>query len=267
MPEKEERDGSSAMLRGLELLERLAAAGRPQTLAELCAILELPKPTIHRLCQKLEGEHHLIREPGGRHYAVGPRMLRIGLNALRWGHGSERHAILQRLVDDIGETCNFTAMIGDEVLYLDRVEARWPLRLHLEPGSRVPMHCTASGKLFLASMTPRRRKALLANLKLTAFTQNTFVDVAPLEQECRLVREQGFSLDREEFLLGLFAIAVPVTDTNGQVLSAVACHGPIARFDEKTALQCLPLLRAAAAKLQSTLDFETVEPDRGGPVR
>ena len=53
--------------------------------------------------------------------------------------------MLTALVDVIGETCNFTTLAGHEVIYLDRVEARWPLRLHFETGSRVPVHCTASG--------------------------------------------------------------------------------------------------------------------------
>jgi DNA-binding IclR family transcriptional regulator len=61
-----------------------------------------------------------------------------------------RHAILARVVEGIGETCNFTMLDGGEVIYLDRVEAAWPLRMNLSSGSRVPLHCTASGKLLLA---------------------------------------------------------------------------------------------------------------------
>jgi DNA-binding IclR family transcriptional regulator len=251
----DERETSSAMLRALELLEKIASAGRPLTLAEICAIVNLPKPTAHRLCQRLEAEHFLAREPGGRHYAIGPRLVKIGLNSIRWSGNTDRHMILEKLVQQIGETCNFTALVGGEVLYLDRVEARWPLRLHLEPGSRVPMHCTASGKLFLAFMTEARRRKTLENLELPAFTQHTLVSSEALDIECLAVRERGYSLDREEFLLGLFAIAVPVLDADGNVIAAIACHGPSARFDVEKALAFLPQFKAAAQNMRSTLDY------------
>lgn len=248
-----ERAGGSAVLRALDLLETVAGSGRALAVADLCAMLDLPKPTVHRLCQRLERERYLVREPGGRHYAVGPRLLRIGLDVLRSGASPDRRAVLEGLVEEIGETCNFTTLAGHEVVYLDRVEARWPLRMQLEPGSRVPMHCTASGKLFLAMMEPARRKRALDAMKLTAFTPATITDRAAFESELATIARQGYSLDREEFLLGLVAISVPVTDRRGVTLAAVACHAPSVRLDLDMARGHLPTLRAAAKRLAATL--------------
>lgn len=248
-----EREAGSVVFRALDLLELIAGSGRALTLAELCVLMGLPKATVHRLCQRLESERFLAREPGGRHYAVGPKLMRMGLTIVRSGIKAERRAILANLVDAVGETCNFTALAGHEVLYLDRVEARWPLRLHLEPGSRVPLHCTASGKLFLASMPAAKRGRLLDALDLTAFTQHTMTARERLEAELSLIAEQGYSLDREEFLLGLVAIAVPVEGTRGEILAAVACHAPSARFSLADAKEHLPKLREAAERLSATL--------------
>jgi DNA-binding IclR family transcriptional regulator len=248
-----ERSGGTALVRSFELLETVVASARALTIAELCAELGLPKPTVHRLCQRLEAEGFLAREPGGRRYAVGPRLFRIGLAVLRSGAGPERRAILENLVDDIGETCNFTTLAGDEVVYLDRVEARWPLRMQLEPGSRVPIHCTASGKLFLAMMEPARRKRALDAIDLAPFTPATITDRAALEVELAAIARQGYSLDREEFLVGLVAISVPVVDRRGVALAAVACHAPSVRLDLERALSHLPTLKAAARRLGATL--------------
>ncbi|HEX3915270.1 MAG TPA: IclR family transcriptional regulator, partial [Steroidobacteraceae bacterium] len=157
-PAMPDATGSTVVTRALQLVETVAVSDRPLTLPELCALLNLPKATTHRLCQQLERSGYLVREPGGRRYRPGPRLLRVGFSALRSSVTAERHQILTALVDAIGETCNFTTLAGHEVLYLDRVEARWPLRLHFETGSHVPMHCTASGKILLAAMKPAERR-------------------------------------------------------------------------------------------------------------
>lgn len=253
MTQAEERDSGSATSRALELLETIARTGRALALPELAALLDLPKPTVHRLCQKLEGEGYLMREPGGRRYTVGRRLLRLGLDVMRTGATFDRRAILEKLVNEIGETCNFTALAGHEVVYLDRVEARWPLRLHLEPGSRVPLHCTASGKLFLAALPAERRDRLLEALDLSAYTPTTLTSRAALDPELAAINAQGYSLDREEFLLGLIAIAVPVIDAQGTTLAAIACHAPSVRFSLDKAISHLALLQEAARRMAATL--------------
>ncbi len=111
------------------------------------------------MLQQLEGAGLLQREADGRHYGTGARLRRLAENLLlnATQHGA-RHAVLRRLVDELGESCNITTLSGSEVVYLDRVETAAPLRFYLHPGSRVPVHCSASGKVFLAQMTPAQRR-------------------------------------------------------------------------------------------------------------
>jgi len=246
-------DGSPVVARALQLLETVAAADRPLALPELCALLDLPKATTHRLCQQLEGCGYVVREPGGRHYTPGARLLRVGFNVLRSGLTAERHQILAALVDAIGETCNFTTLNGQEIMYLDRVEARWPLRLHFEIGSHVPVHCTASGKILLAAMKPQERRRMIDAVGLSPYTPHTITSRAAFEAELALTAQQGYSLDREEFLLGMLAIAVPVVAPDGSVVAAVACHAPSVRFTVDQARSHLPQLKDAARKLAATL--------------
>ena len=246
-------DGSPVVARALHLLETIAGADRPLTLPELCALLHLPKATTHRLCQQLEAAGFVVREPGGRRYAPGARLLRIGFNVLRSGLTAERHQILTALVDAIGETCNFTTLAGQEIIYLDRVEARWPLRLHVEIGSLVPVHCTASGKIMLAAMRPQERRRMIDAVGLPPYTPHTITSRGEFEAELAAITQQGFSLDREEFLLGMAAIAVPVISADGAVVAAVACHAPSVRFSIDQAKSHLPQLKDAARKLAATL--------------
>jgi DNA-binding IclR family transcriptional regulator len=245
--------GSAIVGRALTIIETIASGPQPLALPEICALTHLPKATAHRLCQQLESIGYIMREPGGRRYAAGSRLLRIGLDLMRSAITAERHGILNALVEQLGETCNFTTLAGHEVLYLDRVEARWPLRLHFDMGSRVPIHCTASGKVFMAAMEPSERRRILDAAGLTPYTPNTITARDRFDAELELVAKQGYSLDREEFLLGMAAIAVPVRAADGTVLAAVACHAPNVRFKIEQAMACLPHLKNAARKLADTL--------------
>jgi len=245
----------SVVFRVLDLIQLVAASPQPMTLAEIGTALKLPKPTVHRLCVRLEEARYLTREPGRYRYRVGPATERLAFNAIRRGSASVQwRLILERLVDDVRETCNFTAPAGNEVVYVERVESRWPLRLHLEVGSRVPMHCTASGKLFLAFMDGERRKRMLESLTLTRMTERTIGTRDRLEQEIAEVATRGYSTDDEEFILGLIAVAVPVADSRGRVVGALAVHAAKPRLDLPQALEHLPRLRAAAAEIGQTLN-------------
>jgi DNA-binding IclR family transcriptional regulator len=148
----------------------------------------------------------------------------------------------------VQETCNFTTLDGAEVLYLDRVEARWPLRLTLDVGAHVPIHCTASGKLFLAHLPPPQAEEIIGRAPLVEYTRNTIRTAARLRRECDAIRVAGYSTDREEFIAGLIAVAVPVFDADHVLRAAIALHAPTARMKLEHAIQRLPrLLRAAEA--------------------
>jgi DNA-binding IclR family transcriptional regulator len=251
------RNSRPATERTLQLLEAIASIGRPASLKELAAMWSIPHATAFRLCQRLEHEGYLVRELGTRRYAIGVRLTRLGLNIVRAsGPASTRHGILAELVGELGETCNLTALVGTEVLYLDRVETQWPLRVMLEPGSRVPIHCTASGKLFLSAMPGKTRDQVLAELPLAIHTPNSITDKKLLKQELGRIAKRGYSTDNEEFLVGLTAVAVPLKDQRGKTLAAVACHAPKARITLRQLVGKVDILKHAAHRLAKTFEAD-----------
>lgn len=245
--------GSSSE-RSLRLLALLAHEGRALSLAELSVRLGLPKVTAHRLCMQLLDTGFLARDVSEKSFAVGPALRQLALATLN--HGvvrGLRHEVLAALVTQVGETCNFTTLDGSQVLYIDRVEAQWPLRLTLDVGAHVPLHCTASGKLFLAEMPAEQRDALIQHLPLTRMTRHTLTSSKALKAECAVIAAQGYSCDREEFIAGLIALAVPVRDPLGRTCAAVAVHAPTARVTLAEGRRMLPALRAAAQRLAGLL--------------
>lgn len=256
-----ESSGGFPTIKAFAVLEAMAQAGRPLGVSELSVLLGMPKPTAHRIVRMLESESFVQREPGSRGFVPGTRLLRFGLDIIAASMlSAPRHAVLEALSAEVGETCNFGVMSGNHVVYLDRVEAAWPFGLHFEPGSRVPLHCTSMGKLFLSFLPPQRRAHLLRAAPLHRYTDNTITDPVLLDAELDKIRAAGVSTDNQEFLAGVVCVAAPVRSTNGEIAAALAISAPLARMSLKRATQCIPLLRNAAERLAETIS----EPDNKG---
>ncbi len=244
----------SAVERAIAILDQLCASEDSVKLSDLSESLGLPIATIHRLAQQLERAGAVIREPPGKRISPGPRLRRMCVEGLL--HSSRRGArqqIMRRLVDQVHETCNFTMFDGDSVVYVDRVESSWPLRAHLQPGSRVPLHCSASGKLFLSILPARTRRRILKSLPLTPQGPNSITDLDTLEESLRKIRKQRIGEDDEELFAGLVGLTVPVEDDAGRTVAALGIHAPKARMTIEQAKQWVPQLRETAAELARTL--------------
>lgn len=238
----------------LRILGLVAGSSRGATAVELSSHLALSKSTIERICSGLVTQGYLARDLADGHYVRGPALRRLALNALnRRELRAKRQSVLMELVAEVGESSNFTTLDGASVLYLDRVEAPWPWRLTLEPGAKVPLHCTASGKLFLALMPHGRREQLMAQSRTDALTPATIVSLEALRRECAEIARYGYALDREEFVPGLVAIAVPVLDAAGKVWGGISVHGPAVRMTATDAVAKLPALHRAAKQMADLL--------------
>jgi DNA-binding IclR family transcriptional regulator len=242
-----ELSGETPTLRLFSLLELIASKDQLFTLQGLVETTGMAKPTLHRMLQQLEGAGLLIRENNGRYYRIGARLRRMAESLLlNDTHHGARHAVLRDLVDELGESCNLTTLSGSEIVYLDRVETPEPLRFTLQPGSRVPAHCSASGKMIMSQLAPAQRRRLLEAAPLKRFTPSTVTDVDRIEEELKQVRRDGYAIDAEEFLPGLVCAAVLVPSAAGPSNLGIAVQAPVMRLTPDKALRLLPALRRAA---------------------
>ncbi|MEM7641854.1 MAG: IclR family transcriptional regulator [Pseudomonadota bacterium] len=257
------RDTIPTNLRLLLVLEEVAKAGVPVTPTEVNTALDLPKPTIHRLFATLEEEGFLQRDIDGRAYSPGPRMRRLAsgiLSSLRIR--TARQAILRRLSREIGETCNIALPDRDAMIYLERVETEWPLRIQLPQGTRVPFHCTASGKMYLSSLAASHLERYLNAADLRKHTANTITDRDALRAEIETVKGQRYSQDREEFMQDMIALAVPILDPHGRLMATLSFHAPTQRFDAAASLDHLDALRLASSELSQLVQEDpNADPD------
>lgn len=237
-------------LRLLLILEEIARRGVPQKPADLVQAIGLPKPTIHRLLQTAEAEEFLQRDLDGRSFAPGPRLRAMAVHTISSQRlRTARLAILQMVAEEIGETCNLAIPEREGMIYLDRVETKWPLRIQLPVGTLVPFHCTASGKMYLSSLTPRTLKGYLSAQTLAPRTEHTITDAAALRQDLDRIRAAGHSTDNQEFMEGMTAIAVAVRDPQGRLLATLSAHAPIQRQSVADLQGHLAVLQRGAAHL------------------
>src|SRR6201996_4387362 len=235
---------NAAAERAFRVLETPAQAGHPLSMSDLVESLGLPKQTVHRILVQLMDAYLVTRGAGDRLYECSSRVRSLAVNVLMHaGPAAARHALLEQLVEKVGETCNLTMLSGNDVVYVDRVETEWPLRMHLQPGSHVPLHCSASGKLLLSFMPKERRERVIDALPLRAYSERTITDRDALRKELIATRRRLLAINNQEHLQGLIAIAVPVMLDRSRACAAIAVQAPVGRVSLDDLLEFVPDLR------------------------
>lgn len=249
------RERGSTIERVLDILDAVASSPKPLSATEINNELNLPKATAHRLCAELEARGYLLKQINGKSYVPGNRLRDVAVGVLANARFSAtRHAILTELSEKIGETCNIAYPDGLYMAYSDRVETKAPLRLQFSIGMRVPLYCTASGKLYLSTLPKSRRKLVIGKLKLEQHASNTITDPDVLLAEIDLIEKRQVSIDNQELYEDIIAIAVPIKDRHGRFYSSLAIQAPVSRISVESSDRYLPLLREAAQELSRLAD-------------
>lgn len=252
------KDGNTAVnppnLRLLLILEEISRVGVPVTPAQLSEITGLPKQTLRRLFDTLEELAYLQRHHDGRSYSPGPKLRNfadgvISSKRLR----DARLVVMRRLADITGETCVLAIPDRDAMTYIDRVDTDRPLQIQLPNGAQAPLHCTASGKLYLSTLSPDRLSIVLDNTALEARTAKTITSKADLAKQLVAIRSTGHAEDDEEFVDGLIALAAPICDLNGRMAMALAFHAPKSRLSLSEAHAYLGRLKGAAKEISDLI--------------
>lgn len=249
-----ETDRIPTNLRAPLILEAIGSAGRAMTATEIGEAVGLARQTAHRLCLALETEGFLTRDGRSRRFIPAHRARRMASGMLFASRAHiARHQVLEDVARQVRETVNFVVPEATGMSYLDRVETDWPFRVQFPVGSNVPFHCTASGKTFLASLAPPMRRRFVGTLTLVRHTRHSHAEGESLLAELAQIARQGYALDREEFIDGMVAIAVPVRDPDGRFAAALAYHGPISRISLDSAVARRGILVDGARRLAEVL--------------
>lgn len=244
-------------IRILSILQHLATSFTPQTVTDLVQQTQIPRSSLIRLLDQLVQHSYVFQPPNQDTYLIGPNAIQLGFSLINTPHFLVQcQHILSSLVQKIGETCNLTYLDKDRVHYLVRVEDQKPLRLqlHLHAGTRVPLHCTASGKVLLAHLSSYDRAQVTERIELKVFTESTIQDLKALNQALDHTKQQQFGIDNGEFIKGMIALAVPVFDPrSNSCIAALACHAPLAHTKLADLHLHIPALRKASKEITQLL--------------
>jgi len=245
----------STVTRVLDILNAVADSEKPLTPTEIAEQLGIPKASVHRLCSSLEDYGYLQTRLSGRGLQSGSRLNRLAMGVLSSAPiQAQRRAVLSKLSEDIGETCNVAVPDGSEMIYFDRAETHWPVRINLQVGSRVPAFATAGGKMYLSTMSNARRARVTANTRLKRYTANTIMSQSALAADLEVTAARGYALDNEEYIQGMVALAVPIQDHHGKLFATLSFHAPAMRLSFEALTDFLPNLQAASEELSHLLD-------------
>jgi IclR family acetate operon transcriptional repressor len=253
-PERyEQLAGLGVTGKAFSVLEVVSLNPEATRMAEIIRGTGMTKPTAHRVVNMLLDMGFLERDGLDTGFIEGAGLVDLAHRTLAAAAPrSLRHSILQGISEQVGETVNYGVLSGSEVLYLDRVEAKWPLGLRFDAGSRVPAHCTAVGKLLLSRMPDSDLRALVESMPMSAYTANTITAVEPLLSTLTNMRRDGIGTDDQEFMHGVVCVSVPVVDDNGRCFGGIAVSAPEARMTLNQMLTYVPQMRKAAANLAVT---------------
>jgi len=254
---KPSKEKGSSITRVLEIIEIVSTADRPISPADLAYHLNIPKPSIHRLLAQLTEENFLQRNMRGL-VVPGNRMQSIALGVLYNNRFKAlRQAILAQLTENIGESCGISIPNGVDMIYYDRVQNSNPIQVHLPIGSHTPICATASGKLYLSSLSDSLCLKIIHKIPMPRYARNTMTQVSTLHKDIQNIRHSGIATDNEEFIDGMVAVSVPIKNAQGKLFACLFVHAPVIRMSLAQLLEFTPLLKQAATELAALVNDST----------
>jgi IclR family acetate operon transcriptional repressor len=236
--EDDERTEIQSVARALSLLDALARAGGEATLSTLAADVGLNISTAHHLLATMMRRGYVAQGAGSRSYRIGTQVLRLSQVCLRQVDLPQRaDRQLERINVSTGETVHLAVIQADTIVTVAKRHSRHAVRVDTGPlGASEAAHATACGKAILAWLTEDAIRRIVGR-KMARCTPNTITKMDVLMEELRLVRRNGYAMDREEYQPGVICIGGPIRDHTGAVVGSISASAPLMRAsDEHLAL-------------------------------
>ena len=213
------------------VLDLFTAAQPEWGVSEVAAAIDVPRSSAHALLSSLVETGLLQCRTRGR-YRIGWRVIELG-ETLRGTVDVRSCAapVIENLVERYGETSHLAVMERWHVLYVDKVVGTHNITVQgARVGARLEAHCTAVGKVLLASLEENELHRYLAGRQLRRHTPSTITNAGALLDALSVARSAGHAYDLGEAVSEVHCVAAPVRDDMGSVVAAVSMSIPVSRF-------------------------------------
>jgi DNA-binding IclR family transcriptional regulator len=225
--------GAPSVKKAFAILSAISASKEGLGVSELAKNLKMAKSTVHGMTSALEELGAVMREPLTKKYKLGFTLLEIGRSAYsQIDLKTSARPVTEELMEKTRTSVFLGILNWGHVTILDIVESRQDLNITAPVGSTIPLFAGAVGKVFLASMEAEQAARIIKSKSLPRFTENSIVDPELYSQELIQVREKGYAVNDEEYIMGVRAVAAPLMGL-GQLRSAIWAVGFKASLDEK----------------------------------
>ena len=240
----------------LDVLEQFTGEPDELGVTDLSKRLKLHKNNVFRLLATLEARGYIEQNKATENYRLSIGCLRLGQRFVtQMGLLRQARPVMSHVAKSSRETAFIAVLRNGTVVLVDAVEAEQPVRLVSRIGDALPLHCTAAGKMHLASADDDLRNSLPEALH--KFTEKTVVDRHALGTQLKKIGENGYAVDLGEYVEDVRSVAVPVRDYTRAVVGSLAISGPAYRLSqERIEKEVVPLMLKAGHELSTRLGFE-----------
>ena len=250
--EERRRGGVQSLGRAFSILEEVARHREGIGLAELSKLVGLHNSTTFHLAKTLVTLGYMRQERDSKRYRVGRPLFALAASALdEIEMVNLATPILEDLSRETGESGHFAVRMGDSVVVIARTSGSGAFQLTDRVGVVRPAHCTALGKIILASLRPDQLKRFLERVDLKPATGKSITDPAVLLREITEIRRSAIAIDDGEYNAEVRCIAVPVYNFTGDVIGALGISGPIWRMSDQVLKSRAKLVQTAATRLSA----------------
>ncbi|MFT4043136.1 MAG: IclR family transcriptional regulator [Gordonia sp. (in: high G+C Gram-positive bacteria)] len=254
-PEKNTVGAVQSVDRALQILEFIAES-ETAGITDLAVRLGVHKSTVSRIVASLEARGFVEQIPDGRHYRIGFTVVRLaGSTTATLDLTKLGQPICTALAAATGETTNLAVLSGPHAVNVVEAQGKSGVALQTWVGQASPAHATSSGKVLLTGLSEADVRATFA-AGLPRYTGHTITDIDKLVAQVHLTAERGWAVADEELEVGLVAIAAPVRDHTGAVISALSISGPRYRLDPAQAPTIAATVIHAADDLSRQFGFQ-----------
>jgi IclR family pca regulon transcriptional regulator len=219
----------NSIAKGLAVLEAFSEAG-PLTLSKIAGALKSNNTTATRLCYTL-AELGFIQKDEQKRYHLTPKILTLGhayISGLAWYEVAQYY--LERLFREVQETVSLSILEGSEIIYVLRIRKRKYLPFDIQVGTKLPVYCTAMGKVLMAMGPPQKIQSILKGLEFKSLTARTITRSDKFLEELDRVRKKGYAINDEELSIGNRSVAAPILDEKGYAVAAIHIAVPTTEY-------------------------------------
>jgi len=258
--EDRQRVGVQSLGRAFAILEEVARHREGIGLADLSKLVGLHNSTTFHLAKTMVSLGYIRQEKDSKRYRIGRPLFALAASALdEIEMVNVAKPVLEELSRETGESSHFSVRMGDAVVVIARTGGPGAFQLADRVGVVRPAHCTALGKVMLASLTDDQLNRFLQRVELKPSTEKSITEIPALLREIAEVRRTGVAYDDGEFNLEVRCIAVPVKDFTGQIIGALGISGPIWRQSNQAQQAKAKMLQAAASRLSAAFGAKGAE--------